>query len=125
MSNIAATENKGSAFIHSRLAAVESVCERMSAGGEDPLVLVAAFIDALRPRSSRELDEAADLWRSMLQMLEENANYREALSKTILDLFASREQRRFYTEAGMLPNTGFFTELRRKVVHKVLPEVPN
>ncbi len=113
------------AFTHSRLAAVESVCERMSAGGEDPLVLVTVFIDALRPRSSRELAEAADLWRSMLQLLERNGNYREALSRTLLALFATREQRRLYTEAGMLPNTGFFTELRRKLVHKVLPEVPD
>ena len=125
MTNSAATENKGSVFMHPRLAAVESVCERMSAGGEDPLVLVAEFIDALRPRSSRELAEAADLWRSMLQLLERNVDYREAMGRALFAFFATREQRRLYTEAGMLPNTGFFTELRRKVVHKVFPEVSN
>jgi site-specific recombinase len=124
MMNLTATDKK-SVHTHPRLAAVESVCERMAAGGEDPLVLIAAFIAALRPHSARELAEAADVWRSMLQFLERNRNYREALARTLRDLFASREQRRFYTEAGMLPNTGFYTELSRKAVHKFLPEVPD
>ncbi len=125
MMNSPDTQNRGSAGAHPRLAAVESACARMVAGGEDPLDLVAAFIAALRPRSSRELGGAADVWRCMLRMLEDNGSYREALGRCLLDLFVSREQRRFYTEAGMLPNTGFHTELRRKLVHKIIPEVPD
>lgn len=108
----------------SALPAVEAVLARMVAGGEDPLVLTAAFIDALRPPRRSPADAVARC-REMLELLAAQPRYREALSSTVRHLFADREQRRFYTEAGILPNTGFFSELRRKLVHKILPELPD
>jgi site-specific recombinase len=59
----------------------------------------------------------------MNQLLASDRTYREAVRSTLLELFAGREQRRLYTEAGMLPNSSFFSELRRRLEHQVLPEL--
>lgn len=125
MPDLADTESNRNGPGDARLAAVESVLKRMAAGGEDPLVLVAAFFAALRPQSAGELAGAADTWRSMLRLVEASAEYCAALASTLFRLFAHREQRRLYTEAGMLPNSGFYSELRRILIQKVLPEMPD
>lgn len=106
-----------------RAAAVEAVLRRMAAGGEDPLVLVRDLMESLRPRSRRNRGEAARSWRAVLSLLEADGGYRRAAAQTVLAMFAGRDQRSLYAEAGVLPNTGFFSELRRSLAHKVLPEV--
>ena len=102
---------------------VEEVLRRMVAGSEDPLVLVRDLMAAIRPRSRIDEGAATRRWQALLDLLEEPADYRRAASATLLALFADREQRPLYTEAGLLPNTGFFSELRRKLAHKLLPEL--
>lgn len=102
---------------------VEQVFLRMTAGGEDPLVLTTALITALRPVVQHDDGSAARSWQEMTRLLAANPTYREATRTTLLELFAGREQRRLYTEAGLLPNTGFFSELRRRLAHKLLPEL--
>ncbi len=106
-----------------RTAMVEAVLRRMVAGQEEPLVLIRDLFGSVRPRPLRNQAEATPSWRVLLTLLETNREYREAAAETMLDLFASRNQRPLYTEAGLLPNTGFFSELRRSLVHKVLPEL--
>lgn len=102
---------------------VEAVLIRMGSHEEDPCVLIRDLMNALRPRSRHAIASATLMWRSMVRMLEENADYRRAAADVVLKLFSEREQRSLYTEAGLLPNTGFFSELRRKLSHKLLPEV--
>ena len=105
------------------LSPVETALRRMVDGGEDPLLLATALVMALRPESRHDDGTAARSWREMNQLLAANQAYREATRTTLLELFAGREQRRLYTEAGLLPNTGFFSELRRRLAHKILPEL--
>lgn len=104
------------------LPAIEAVLQRMAAGGEDALGLVQALAAAIRPASRRDHDSAVQKWRALLALLHEHADYRRAAAATLFACFAAREQRSFYTEAGLLPNTGFFSELRQKLAHKLLPE---
>ena len=102
---------------------VERVFQRMAAGEEDPLHLVAALMGAIRPMKRSDDGAATRSWQEMNGLLAVHPGYREAARTTILSLFSGRKQRAFYTEAGLLPNTGFFSELRRKLAHKVLPEL--
>ncbi len=106
-----------------RDALIEAVLLRMASGGEDPLALVRDLVAAVRPKSPADTGEAARSWRAMLALLEANQEYRQAAAETVLALFAGRQQRTLYTEAGVLPNTGFFSELRRSLTHKFLPEL--
>jgi site-specific recombinase len=104
-------------------AAVETVLQRMVLGEEDPLLLIRDLINAVRPQSLRAIDSATLSWRTMVRLLEENIEYRQAMATVVLQFFSVREQRSLYTEAGLLPNTGFFSELGRKLSHKMLPEL--
>jgi len=105
--------------------AVETVLQRMTTEeATDPLLFVTALFDALRPRRSRDSEQAISNWRLLLSLLEVPA-YRIALNRTLLELFAERRQIAFYTESGLLPDTGFFSELWRKLSHKLLPECPD
>ncbi len=101
---------------------ISSVLHRMVEGIENPLILSSDLVAALRPPSRRDSDEAIGNWRELLTLLEARDTYRRALAETLFTCFAEREQRSFYTEAGLLPNTGFFSELRQRLAHKLIPE---
>jgi site-specific recombinase len=108
-----------------RYQAIEAALQRMVAEvSYDPLPLLVALFDALRPRRCRDAGCAIQTWRQFLALLE-IPTYRRALHKTLITLFAERRQIAFYTESGLLPTTGFFTELWRKISHNVLPELPD
>lgn len=102
---------------------LETVFGRMVAGGEDPLILTALLVTALRPPRRGGAEAATAAWREMNRLLAANPAWREAVRRTLLELFAGREQRPLYTEAGLLPNSGFFSELRRRLAHRLLPEL--
>ena len=105
-----------------RLADIAAVLRRMAGGDEEPLLLIRDLFAALRPGSHRNGDEATRNWRDLLALLQGHTTYRRAAAATLLACFAEREQRPFYSEAGLLPNTGFFSELRKKITDKILPE---
>lgn len=88
----------------------------------DPLQLLTILVAALRPRKCADIEDAIQRWQHMNQLLAATPDYRYSLRRMIVRLLASRHQVRFYTESGLLPNSGFFSELNRKLVHKLLPE---
>ena len=99
-----------------------AVLRRMANGTEESLVLVRDLVMALRPRSRRDRQDALSNWRELLALLSGNASYRHALAATLFTLLAERDQRSFYTDSGLLPNSGFFSELRQILARKLLPE---
>lgn len=86
----------------------------------DPLQQIIALVDTLR---CADKAQALLRWRYMNAQLAASQDLRYALRHTLLRLFAEKHQMVFYTEAGLLPNTGFFSELNRKIRHKLLPEL--
>jgi site-specific recombinase len=105
------------------LRAVEDALQAIHAQPDaDPLGLVTLLVAALRPQKHADSDDATRRWQYMNQLLATTPDYRQSLRRTIVQLLASRHQVSFYTESGLLPNSGFFSELHRKVVHKLLPE---
>ena len=98
------------------------VLRRMTDGTEESQVLVRDLVMALRPRSRRVREHALNNWRELLALLRGNASYRHALAATLFTLLAERDQRSFYTDSGLLPNSGFFFELREILARKLLPE---
>ena len=102
--------------------AISQTLERLTAAVDDPLPLLVQLFDAVRPDRSRNSDQALQRWRRMLQLLK-IPRYHDGLRTALLTLFAQRRQLSLYSESGLLPNTGFFSELHRKLVHRVLPEL--
>ncbi len=103
---------------------VAALNELVSAAEDtDPLHLLKPLLDALRPPRRHCKDESPERWAFFLQQLQENNVQRCALQRVILQLFSTRQQVTFYTDSGLLPATGFFTELNRILMKKWLPEL--
>lgn len=102
--------------------AISRALEQLTVAVDDPLPLLVQLFDLVRPGRSRNSDQALLRWRRMLQLLE-IPRYRDGLRTALLTLFAQRRQLALYSESGLLPNTGFFSELHRKLAHRLLPEL--
>lgn len=85
----------------------------------DPVGTLRALVDALRPPSGAD---AEPRMRQVVTALETDAAVRDAVRAAVIALFAGRRQVAFYAEAGLLRGDGFFTELARRVGHRLLPE---
>ena len=107
------------------ITATDSTSEALAAlttASSDPLPRLIHLFDTLRPKRASDRAESHKRLQRLLHLLEVPCYY-DGLRSALLALFAQRRQYRFYTESGLLPNTGFFSELRRKLSHRLLPEL--
>lgn len=107
---------------HSNVDRISKALENLANGSGDPLPKLVQLFDAVRPDNCLNNDQALQRWRRMLKLLEIPRFY-SGLRFALLTLFAQRSHYNFYAESGLLPNTGFFSELKRKFVHRLLPEL--
>ncbi|WP_137938475.1 site-specific recombinase [Chitinivorax sp. B] len=87
-----------------------------------PLVELVA---AIRPKRARDTEMAVNNLRALTLLLQQHAEYRHALRHYLLVSLASRKQLHLYADVGILPNAGFFSELRNKLAAKLLPPAVN
>lgn len=93
----------------------------------DPLHLLRGLFAACRPHSRSEAQAglpAAQLQR-LLQWLQADPGLRNALARQVRRLIGERRLLTFFTDSGILPGTGFFSEGWRIVGSRLLPEVPD
>ncbi|MEW9899160.1 site-specific recombinase [Chitinivorax sp. PXF-14] len=83
------------------------------------------LVDSVRPARADDADQATNNLLSLTYLLREHAAYREALRHYLGGLLAAKRQLHLYADVGILPNTGFFTELRDKLNNKFLPPAVN
>lgn len=87
----------------------------------DPLELCRRLIGVLRPQNRRD-SGSTERYRTMLRALETDAELRQAFRAHIVQFIASRRLKTFFTDSGILPGTGFFSEWWRILGHHILPE---
>ena len=109
----------------------KSAEERLSAAldafrdpAADTLELGRRLVAALRPQSRRD-DGVAGRYEFMLARLEADAELRAAFSSHVVHFIATRRLVTFFTDSGILPGTGFFSEWWRILGDRLLPEVPD
>jgi site-specific recombinase len=90
----------------------------------DTLELVRRMIAAIRP-TSRHDDGAAARYARMLGQLEADAGLRAAFRNHVVHFIATRRLVTFFTDSGILPGTGFFSEWWRILADRLLPSVPD
>lgn len=90
----------------------------------DTLELVRRLVAALRPQNRRD-HAAPERFLSMLDRLEADAALRAAFCGHIVHFIATRRLVTFFTDSGILPGTGFFSEWWRILGSRLLPEVPD
>lgn len=105
------------------------------AAGDDPLssptplsapVQLIALVDVLRPRSTTNADDLAMATKRFIAMcaaIETDEALRHSLRLCLLQLFDGRKQVSFFADSGILPNSGFFSELWRRMVQRIFPAI--
>jgi site-specific recombinase len=102
-----------------------AVLDRFVGHEGDPLPLFVALVGTLRPRPIDDLDAARRNQEALCAALRESPERCAAVRTQLLRLLGSRREVSFYTDAGILPNLGFFSELERRITDRLLPEAPD
>lgn len=90
----------------------------------DALPLLRRLVGALRPRHRRDGD-SPERYRRMLELLEADPALAAAFRHQVVHFLASRRLVTFFTDSGLLPGTGFFSEWRRILGNRLLPAEPD
>jgi site-specific recombinase len=90
----------------------------------DTLELIRRLVATLRPQNRHD-HAAPERYVAMLDRLEADAALRAAFCGHIVHFIATRRLVTFFTDSGILPGTGFFSEWWRILGSRLLPEVPD
>ncbi|AWH84283.1 recombinase [Flavobacterium album] len=88
----------------------------------DETDLLAELVDIFRPKKP-ETAGVVDL-SSLLQLLEENENYCNGLSLYLKGILKHKKFSRILTDAGILGEAVFFSEVRKRLFAKLIPDQP-
>ena len=102
---------------------MENLLHRFTVPDNDPVPLLAALADILRPARAADANTARRNLHALCYLLGTRRDLRQGLRQGVLTLLDTKRQLSLYAGSGMLPNTGFFSELWRRIVHRALPDV--
>jgi site-specific recombinase len=97
---------------------------RFRTADADTLELMRRLVAALRPQNRRD-GGSAERYQFMLDRLESDPALLAAFRSHVVHFIATRRLVTFFTESGVLPGTGFFSEWWRILGSRLLPEVPD
>lgn len=80
-----------------------------------------ALVDLLRPARNADLETAVLAVQRLIDLLQAQPVHAAALGRYLLLVLSTRRQTSLYTDVGILSDDGFFTELFRRLSHRVLP----
>ncbi|WP_211364202.1 site-specific recombinase [Propionivibrio limicola] len=103
--------------------AMEHALGRFADPAADPAEPFIHLTDTLRPSDPKDFDTARRNIHALCFILSRQPEARTHVRDTLLRLLATYRHTELYTLTGILPNTGFFSELFRRIGHKLLPEV--
>jgi len=102
---------------------MEQLLARFTEPDADPADLFARLIDEIRPRRADDVEAARRTLQALCFILGGHPELRAGLRNALLALQQNCRHAELYTSTGILPNTGFFSEIFRRIGHKCLPEV--
>jgi len=103
---------------------MEQILSHFTAPDADPVGLLTRLIDAVRPNDADDVEHPRRQLAALCATLNARPVLRQAMRERLLALSESARHSDLYTSAGILPNTGFLSELFRRIGHRMLPE-PN
>ena len=101
---------------------METLLQRHLQDDVDEITLIAGLVSKIRPQKSTQADHAEHMIGALCHILGRRPELRATLRSALLKLLGAHKPVSLYVESGILPSTGFFTELYRRVSHKMLPE---
>ena len=101
---------------------LQPVLAAIADAGDDPgATLLCRLAAEIRPRDPDDGARALKNLQALQFVLASAPRLREGLRDYLLRLFTTHHQTALYADLGVLPDTGFFTELWHRVAHKLLP----
>ena len=91
-------------------------------GSLDDVGLLAEIVNVIRPDSLNKLEDATHAVQALCFSLNENKAYVEYVRTSILTLLKTHRPVSIFTDSGIQPSSGFFSEMSRRISHKILPE---
>lgn len=104
---------------------MEALFERVADPGSDTLDALAGLVALIRPPRKGDGAHATSVLRQLTMLLKTRRDFADALLDCLRDLMSTRKHISLYVDSGIFPNTGFVGEIRRRIGHKLLPEVPD
>lgn len=104
---------------------MEKILQAHAAQHTPAVKLIADLVAEIRPASVTAADQAAHAVQALCHILNSDAEKARLLREAVLSLLAGRKPLSLYVDSGIQPNSGFFTELSRRVGHKLLPDAIN
>lgn len=101
---------------------IESILETYAAQGLDPAILLADIVAQIRPQKTGQTEHATHAIQAICYLLQRDPNQQKILREAILSLLGERKPVSLYVDSGIQPNSGFFTEMWRRINHKWLPD---
>ncbi|MDR1424436.1 MAG: site-specific recombinase [Azoarcus sp.] len=98
-----------------RIAAIDPADDKIQ-----PLI---ALIDAVRAHHVHDASSSAEALAGITRALPDHPAARATLCTALESLFIERKQVSLYVASGMLPQRGFFSEMARRISHRLLPDV--
>ncbi|MDR2678966.1 MAG: site-specific recombinase [Zoogloeaceae bacterium] len=89
----------------------------------NPLALLLKLVAALRPKDPENIAFSAGRLAALTARLRDDAELRAQIRGAIETLFANCKAGALYRNLGILPSTGIFSETRRRIVQKLLPDL--
>lgn len=84
--------------------------------------LLAELIAVIRPKKSTKYIDAVNALQALCYTLNDHPEYAQFLRDTILKLIMQHRSVSIFVDSGIQPSSGFFSEISRRISHKVLPE---
>lgn len=88
----------------------------------NPVALVIDLVDQIRPDNPSQVADAVYAIQALCYLLDHHPDYAAMLRASLLRLLGERKPVSLYVDAGIQPNSGFFTEMHRRIGHKLLPD---
>ena len=90
---------------------------------EGALRFFISLVDAIRPSDPHSTEAATAVFTTLRDIAADNETHRATLRRQLQQLLRGTQQVSLYTDAGILPNSGFFSELWRRAMGRILPPI--
>jgi site-specific recombinase len=101
---------------------IEHVFERNFTEADAAPELIANLVAELRPKNPQQTQQVVEKIQALCELLNQQPEKAKLLREAILRLLSERKPISLFLIARHSVFTGFFTEMRRRIAHKFLPE---
>lgn len=96
--------------------------EQSSAQDDHAIYLLSELIAQIRPLKVHKIEYAINALQSLCFVLNTNPSYADYLRDVLLTLLTAHKPVSIFADSGIQPSTGFFSEISRRIGHKLLPK---